>query len=397
MTRILYFDCYSGISGDMTLGALLDLGVDQQELFRQLSTLGVKGYQLKTARKQLNGIVGTDFDVVLNTKQSHHHRHLPEIKAIIENSKINQTAKDLAKRMFEVIARSEAKIHGKAINDIHFHEVGAIDSIIDIVGAAVCISLLKPDKVVCSPLHLGSGTIKCAHGYLPVPAPATVDILKGIPVYSTYIQGELVTPTGAAIIKTIATEFGPIPGMTILKTGYGTGKKELKIPNLLRVLFGKASDSSAEELVLLETNIDDMNPEIYSYLLPLLMERGALDAYLTNIVMKKGRPGVILSVLCEPGDAESLEEIIFSETSTLGIRHFKPKRSCLDRVQSTIQTDLGPVIVKSAYKDGKHLKSAPEYEVCKKLARNKGIPLKEVYDRIISSHAFKELEKKYQG
>lgn len=392
MANILYFDCFSGISGDMTLGALLDLGIDQRELFGQLDSLGVDGYELKTTKKQISGITGTDFNVIINKTKTHHHRHLADIETIIDKGKIDNEAKDLAKQIFEVIARSEAKIHGKSIKEIHFHEVGAVDSIVDIVGAAICISLLKPDKILSSPLHLGSGTITCAHGVLPVPAPATADILKGVPVYSNGVKGELVTPTGAAIIKSIVSDFGPLPAMTIEKTGYGTGKMQLETPNLLRVFWGKASIGAGEELVLLETNIDDMNPEIYSYLLPLLLEKGAMDAYLTNIIMKKGRPGVILSVLCESANIKSLEELIYTETSTLGIRHIKLKRSCLDRVQSTIQSEIGPVTVKSAYKEGKHLKSAPEYEECRKLAQKKGLPLKTVYELITSSQAFKDLQ-----
>ncbi len=376
----------------MTLGALLDLGVDQKELFSQLDSLGVDGYELKAAKKQINGITGTDFNVIINKTQPHHHRHLNDIESIIDKGKIDGEAKKLAKHIFEVIARSEAKIHGKSIREIHFHEVGAIDSIVDIVGAAICISLIKPDKILSSPLHLGSGTISCAHGIMPVPAPATADILKGVPVYSNGVKGELVTPTGAAIIKSIVSDFGPLPAMTLDKTGYGAGKKQLDRPNLLRVFWGKDSEGTGEELVLLETNIDDMNPEIYSYLLPLLLEKGAMDAYLTNIIMKKGRPGVILSVLCEPGTSKHLEELIFTETSTLGIRQLKLKRSCLDRVQSTIQSDMGPVIVKLAYKGGKLLKLAPEYEECRKLAQKKGLPLKTVYESITSSQEYKDLQ-----
>ncbi len=394
MTKILYFDCFSGISGDMTLGAMLDLGVDQKEFFYQLESLGIQGYHLKVHKKQVNGITGTDFDVIINQELSYHpHRHLSDIEKIIENSKVNEEAKSLAKQIFQVIARSEAKTHGKSLDEIHFHEVGAIDSIVDIVGVAICMSLLQPDLIVSSPLHLGSGTVTCAHGVLPVPAPATADILQDVPVYSTGVKGELVTPTGAAIIKTIANEFGPLPAMTIQKSGYGTGKKQLETPNLLRLFWGEASDDNLQnELLLLETNIDDMNPEIYSYLLPLLLEQGALDAYLTNIIMKKGRPGVLLSVLCIQEDASKFEEIILAETSTLGVRKIKLARSCLDRRQTLIETELGTVNVKSAYKDGLLLKSAPEYEDCRKLAQKKGLPLKKVYEIVMASPAFKKLQ-----
>jgi hypothetical protein len=387
MAKILYFDCFSGISGDMTLGALLDLGVDQNQLVRQLDSLGVTGYQLSVTRKQNNGITGTDFDVVLTAPHidhhSHHHRNLADIEQLIEHSRIDQNAKLLAKKIFNTLGTSEAKIHNKPLSEIHFHEVGALDSIVDIVGAAICISLLKPDKIISSPLHLGSGTITCAHGVLPVPAPATADILAGIPVYSTGVKGELVTPTGAAIIKNIADEFGPLPSFIIEKTGYGTGKKQFDMPNLLRVFWGNdtsANDRLDSELLLLETNIDDMNPEIYTYLIPLLLEKGALDAYLTQILMKKGRPGILLSILCEPAQALILETIVFNETSTLGIRKTRLGRTSLHRKIITIQTEFGPIRVKAAYQNGALLKMAPEYEDCRKIAITSGLPLKQVYE-----------------
>lgn len=381
----------------MTIGALLDLGVDQETFLSHLNSLAVPGYKLKITKKLVNGISGTDFDVVIHHHEhdDHHHPHrnLETIEKIINNSGIEEKAKSLAKRIFHTIARSEAKIHGKEINRVHFHEVGAIDSIVDIVGAAICLTSLNPDKIYASPLHVGSGTVKCAHGILPVPAPATADILRNIPVYATDVTGELVTPTGAAIIKTIADTFGPLPQMKIQQTGYGSGKKSFAIPNLLRVFRGEETDEqplSVDRLMMLETNIDDMNPEVYSHLIPLLFEQGALDVFMTNIIMKKGRPGILLHVLCEEQDCYKFEEVIFSETSTLGIRRISVDRASLDRKIIKIETEFGEVQAKAAIKNGKFLKIAPEYEDCKRLAKQKNIPLKAVYEAVLTANPLHE-------
>ncbi len=274
-------------------------------------------------------------------------------------------------------------VHNLPIEEVHFHEVGAVDSIVDIVGTAICMFMLKADSIYSSPLHLGSGFVKCSHGLIPVPAPATVEILKGIPVYSTGIQGELVTPTGAAIVKTLATQFTNLPAMKIEKTGYGTGKKSYGIPNALRVFFGQEislKQLQPEELYLLETNIDDMSPEIYSFLFPLLFKKGALDVYLTNIIMKKGRPAVMLSVLCEPKNQAGLKNIIFMETTTLGIRQRIIRRDSLERKTITLDTGFGRIKAKAAFKDGRILRLSPEYEECKRVAEEQGIPLRKVYD-----------------
>ncbi len=386
----------SGISGDMTIGALLDLGIDQQVFLNKLKGINITGYQIGITKKLVNGISGTDFDVILehhhhheHNGHSHHHPHrnLDDINKIIEDCQIDNKTKQIARDIFSKIAVAEAKVHGKTVDKIHFHEVGAIDSIIDILGTAICISILKPDKIYSSPLHLGSGTVKCAHGVIPVPAPATVEILKDVPIYSTGVKGELVTPTGAAIIKSLVDEFIQLPAMTLEKTGYGTGKKQYDIPNLLRVFLG--TDNSNEtnlsnKLIALETNIDDMNPETYSYLIPLLLEKGALDAYLTNVIMKKGRPGVMLNVLCQPENIEMMENILFTQTTTLGIRKTTVNRHCLERRPVMIKTELGEIQAKAAYKDGKLLKIAPEYEECRKLAEEKQIPIKDIYNMVIT-------------
>ncbi len=385
MERVLYFDCFSGISGDMTIGALLDLGIDHAVFQKSLNSLGVDGYRLKISKKSARGIAATDFDVILDPEiegESHPHRHLKDIIKIINKSRIDKEAKSLSIRIFETIAHAEAAIHNMSVNRVHFHEVGAIDSIVDIVGTAVGISMLKPDRIIASPLHVGSGTVTCAHGVLPVPAPATLKILESVPVYSTDVKGELVTPTGAAIIKNLATDFVPLPPMTIEKTGYGTGKKDFGHLNALRVISGMTgvdSTTNREYPVLLETNIDDMNPETYSYLLPMILDKGALDVYLTDVIMKKGRPGTQISILCRPGDAPLFETLLYNETTTLGIRKQVVERSYLEREMVKVKTPFGKVTVKTALRDGKPIRIAPEYEVCRKIAEEKSIPLADVY------------------
>jgi len=385
MQTVLYFDCFSGISGDMTIGALLDLGLDQVSFLAALESLSVDGYRLKISPKTIRGIAVTDFDVIIESDpkvHTHHHRHLQDIVEIIEKSAIDKDAKILSRSIFETIAHAEAQVHQQSVDQVHFHEVGAIDSIVDIVGAAVCISMLKPDLIVASPLHVGSGTVTCAHGVLPVPAPATLKILEGIPIYATGVVGELVTPTGAAIIKHLASDFLTLPPMTIEKTGYGAGKKDFDHLNALRVLSGKIETGSAlnrEKLVLLETNIDDMNPETYSYLLPLVLEKGALDVYLTDVSMKKGRPGTQISILCRPQDASIFENLLYDETTTLGIRMQMVERSSLERKMIVVETPFGKVQVKAAMRDGKLFRISPEYEVCRKIASTQGLPLREVY------------------
>ena len=388
MQRILYFDCFSGISGDMTIGAMLDLGIDQAVFQKSLNSLGVDGYRLKISKRSARGIAATDFDVIVDSDtaaETHPHRHLKDIIKIIKGSKIDKDAKALSIRIFETIATAEAAIHNMSVDRVHFHEVGAIDSIVDIVGAAVGISMLKPDRIIASPLHVGSGTVTCAHGVLPVPAPATLKILESVPVYSTDVKGELVTPTGAAIIKNLATDFMPLPPMTLEKTGYGTGKKDFGHLNALRLISGKsgvAADVNREFPVLLETNIDDMNPETYSYLLPLILEKGAMDVFLTDVIMKKGRPGIQISILCHQADAPLFETLLYDETTTLGIRKQVVERSFLERELIKVNTPFGKVVVKAALRDGKPFRIAPEYEICRKIAEDKKLPLADVYHAI---------------
>jgi len=396
MSRILYFDCRSGISGDMTVGALLDLGIDREALLEQLDHLDLEGASIQIDKKDTFGIMATDFNVVMpNLETPQSHRTFTDIKQLIDSSGLESQVKQLSKQIFQSIAEAESKVHGVPIEEIHFHEIGAIDSIVDIVGTSICLSLVKVDGIFASPLHLGRGFVDCDHGKLPVPAPATVEILRGVPVYSTGIEGELVTPTGAAIIKNMAQDFIDLPPMVVETIGYGQGKKDYGIPNVLRVFLGRVSDTEhivsdmingmsigQEEIILLETNIDDLSPEIYSYLLPKLLERGALDVFLTNIMMKKGRPGVMLSVLCDKECKRELEELIFNETTTLGIRSQTLQRQYLERKIVTLDSRFGPIRAKAAYKGEQRVWVKPEFEECKRLAQEYELPLHEVYEQL---------------
>jgi uncharacterized protein (TIGR00299 family) protein len=285
-------------------------------------------------------------------------------------------------RIFSRLAAAEAKVHGTSIEEVHFHEVGAVDSIVDIVSASICLNMIGADEIVCSRIPTGTGFVKCAHGLLPVPAPATAELLKGAPVYQTDIEGELVTPTGAAIVQTVCHRFGPMPAMRLEATGYGAGKKQFERPNVLRVFLGTevAFDDESEDLLILETNIDDMNPEVYSYLFPKILDNGALDVYITQVLMKKGRPGVLLTVLCRPEHEQKLEDILFSETTTLGIRQRAVSRRCLERRSATVETRFGPVRTKEILRDGKLVRRLCEYEECRRIADEKGLPLRDVYE-----------------
>jgi len=386
--KILYFDCFAGISGDMTVGALLDLGADEKELMRSLDMLHLHGYRIEIKKALKNGISGTDFNVIIEEEHSHHSHHdhhhhsrnFSDISGLINSSPLDSFVKELSLKIFREIAEAESKIHAKSIDEVHFHEVGAIDSIVDIVAAAVCLNMLKPDKIISSPLNLGEGTVECAHGVFPVPAPATAEILKGIPVYSSGIKKEMTTPTGAAIIKCIAEDFSSFPAMKIASTGYGLGKRNLEVPNVLRLVMGETEISGKK--VMIETNIDDMSGEIFSYLVPRLFEHGALDVFITPVIMKKGRPGHVLSVMCEDTQVNPLEEIIFSETTTFGTRRYEVDRTELERTVSKVNTSYGEISVKNAYSNGKFLKFSPEYDECAEAAKKHGVPVREVYNAV---------------
>ncbi|RAK11865.1 hypothetical protein C8C77_101179 [Halanaerobium saccharolyticum] len=474
MENILYFDLLSGISGDMTIASLLDLGVDQDRFLEELKKLNLAGYEIEISTVQKNGITATDFKVVLEDEthpdhvstgndkaaEAHHsghhddhdqsqdshghqhqagcngcgnhgnhgdhdhgagehkhsqaehgcgdhqhqaqdqhqhnhdhrpqgavlhshssdhvHRNFNDIQELINQSQLSQKVKALSIDIFAKVAEAEAKVHNKSIAEVHFHEVGAVDSIVDIVGTAILVELLNPDHIYASAVPLGTGFVDAAHGRIPIPAPATIEILKGVLVYSTGVRGELVTPTGAAIIKTLAEEFIEMPEVEIDKIAYGAGKKDFEITNLLRVY--QAKKKSKEKLLILETNIDDMSGEIYSYLFPKLLEAGAKDVYLTNIMMKKNRPAQKLTVLTAAEKQKELEEIIFRETTTLGIRNQEVNRSCLERRYFDLNSSLGKVTIKAGYYEGELIKYSPEYEESKKIAEKENMGLQKVYD-----------------
>ena len=389
--KIIYFDCFSGISGDMILGALIDLGLDITFLKKELGKLNLGDYSIESKKIVKNGIAATKFDVIAKNSGRHEERNLNEINKIIDNSQLDSQIRDTIKKIFLKIANAEAKVHNKPINDIHFHEVGAIDTIIDIAGSVMGLKKLGIDKIYCSKLNVGTGFVEFSHGKFPVPAPATAEILKGVPIYHNNIEAELVTPTGAAIITTLAGKFGEMPAMKVEKIGYGSGSKDLQQPNVLRIFLGenseekhKRGDGIFDTINIIETNIDNMNPEIYPYIIDKLMEDGALDAYLTNIIMKKGRPAIKLIVLAEIKDTDKLCNIIFDETTTLGLRIFRSERKILKREIRAIKTKYGNVRVKISKFENEIKNITPEYEDCVGIAKKYKIPLKTVYEEIKS-------------
>lgn len=384
--KTAYFDCFSGISGDMILGALIDLGLDIKYLEKELKKLNLKNCKIEAKKVVKNGISATKFDVIISGKSHDKERNANEINKIIEDSKLDNEIKNAIKKIFLKIASAEAKIHNKPIGKVHFHEIGAIDTIIDIAGAVIGIKKLGIEKVYCSKLNVGTGFVEFSHGKFPVPAPATAEILKGIPIYHDNTPAELVTPTGAAIITALAEAFGKMPAMETEKIGCGAGAKGLKRPNALRVFLGECDNdedkSQNEAISIIETNIDNMSPEIYPYVIDKLMENGALDAYLTNIIMKKGRPAIKLTVLGDIKDTDKLCKIIFDETATLGVRIFCSERKILNREINTIKTKYGDVRVKISKLNGETKNIAPEYEDCVRLAKSKKAALKKVYDEV---------------
>jgi uncharacterized protein (TIGR00299 family) protein len=385
--KIIYYDCFSGISGDMNLGAMIDLGVDKKYLTDELDKLNLKGWELIAVKDQRHGISGIKV-TVKQTRHEHAHRHLSDIEKIVNNSTLDNKTKELSMKIFMKIAVAEALVHGISIDRVHFHEVGAIDSIIDVVGAAICYNKLNVDGVHVSTVELGSGFVKCDHGKLPVPAPATVEIIKGIPVKKGGVDFEAITPTGAAILAALGTDFSPDLRIKIEKTAYGVGQKDPHdVPNLLRVFLGETvSDSdSGHDALLLECNIDDMNPEFFEYISDRLFKAGASDVFYSNIMMKKGRPGIMLSVICENELADVVKNIIFSESTSLGIRTFPFRKDTLVRKFETLKTVYGDVTVKRSFHKEKEVSCKPEYDQCRQIAAEKGIPVKEVYNNIMAS------------
>jgi len=381
--RTLYFDCFAGASGDMILGAMVAAGVDPAVLRAELERLNVAGFSVNFETVTRSGLSATYARV--ETTDEHKHRHLADIKKIIEGSGVSDAAKKLSVEIFTRLAEAEARVHNEPIEQVHFHEVGALDAIVDIVGAAICFDLLKIDRFVCSPLHVGAGTIQMAHGRFPVPPPAVAELLKCVPFYATDIQGELLTPTGAAIITTVCKAFGPIPHLTPETTGYGAGTREYKdFPNVLRVLVGEtdANTGNDERLWMLETNVDDMSPQILGHVMDRAFELGALDCYFTPVQMKKNRPGVLLSVLCERDRKEELLNLLFTETTTLGVRSYEVERRALRRSMVRVETQYGPIDVKVAHLNGRVVNEMPEFEQVRSAATKAGVPLKVVEDAV---------------
>ena len=386
---LAYFDCFSGISGDMTLGALIDLGVPLKYLEDRLNSIPLTDFNLTVTPVHRNGIRA--MSVIVGMVDDQTARNFSDIRSLIVNCPLSERIKSTSLQIFKRLAASEAHIHSCSTEEVHFHEVGGIDAIVDIVGTAICLDYLGIERIIASHIPLGKGFVTCSHGKLPVPAPATLDILKGVPVYGSDIPHELVTPTGAAIIVTLAEGFGDMPDMTTTDIGYGAGQRELEAgPNLLRIITGTESEtatgSSAEiledRISILETCIDDMNPELFGYLMDRLFADGALDVYWIPIYMKKNRPGTMLEVLCHPDDKESLIRRILSETTTLGVRYYESRRCLLWRDRFEVKTTYGDIPVKRIKDLQGNIRIVPEYDVCEKIAREQNIPLRIVYDTI---------------
>ena len=454
--RIAYLECFSGMSGDMFLGALIDAGVSPELLERTVAALAL-GARLEISRVNRSGITATKVDVWVNGEKegpagsvAHEHSHeahehdrrhdvahahshdsapastrkgvsasnshdrphshdhgphshgrsLKEIRGIIGHTAISDTAKQTALKIFDVLGAAEAKIHNNEIESVHFHEVGAVDAIVDIVCASVGAEALGVADFVCSPLNVGGGTVKCAHGVFPVPAPATVEILQGAPVYSSGMQVELLTPTGAAIVKTLATRFGSFPEMTIEKSGYGAGTRDFPgNPNVVRLVIGESTPSlvsktAQDTISVLEANLDDLNPQVFGYVMDRLLAEGALDVFGMPVQMKKNRPGTLLTVLCKPDDAAKLAHIIFAETTTLGVRRREEQRQTLARRWVSVSTPWGEVRMKIASMNGTVTNYAPEYEDCRRIAAEHQIPLKTVMQAATQSYLLEQTAKK---
>jgi len=449
--RIAYLECFSGISGDMFLGALVDAGVSPHLLQDTVAALGV-GATLEVSRVVRSGISATKVDVWVDgekdmpreeywakqeaahshehhdhhrhehelTQERHHshgessqagvaaphqhqhshpHRGLSEIRKIISAAKISDSAKKIAISIFDALGSAEAKIHDVPVESIHFHEVGSVDAIVDIVCAAVGIEALGADEIVCSSLNVGGGMVKCAHGTFPVPAPATVELLKDAPVYSANVKAELVTPTGAALVKTLAKRFGGFPEMRLEKSAYGAGSRDFPgHPNVLRIVIGEAAakmtaKTQSDTISLLEANLDDLNPQVFGYVMDRLLEEGALDVFGVPVQMKKNRPGTLLTVLCKPEDADKLTQLVFRETTTLGVRRRDESRQTLARRWESVRTEWGEVRIKIASMNGTVTNYAPEYEDCRRIAEQHHVPLKMVMQEAAREYALSSREK----
>ncbi len=379
--KVAYFDCFSGVSGDMILGAMLDAGLDPSHLRRAIAQLHLPGCALKISSVRRQGLAATHVEV-RNPRRHAPLANLSRIRVHLRQSGLPHAVQTQSLRIFTRLAQAEAQAHGVKTGRAHFHEVGEVDTLVDVVGAVVGLSLLKIDRVVASPIHVGSGTVQTAHGTLPIPPPATACLLKGCPIYATGVAGELTTPTGAAILSTLAESFAPLPMMTIAAVGHGAGRAEREIPNLLRLWIGTTpEDAMSDEVAQIETQIDDMNPQIYEHVFERLFEAGALDVFLTQIIMKRGRPGILLTVLAAPALQEKMTQVLFAETTTLGVRVQRLARRILTRKIRVSNTPEGPVRIKTAYQDGRILRARPEFRDVKKIAEVTARPLRSLLDQ----------------
>jgi pyridinium-3,5-bisthiocarboxylic acid mononucleotide nickel chelatase len=391
--KVAYLDCFSGISGDMTLGALVDAGLDFRQLERDLAGLALDEYELYMDKVVKNGVTGTKVHVI--SLEGHVHRYLGDIQEIINRSELAPEVKEKSLLIFNRLAEAEAKVHGTTIDHVHFHEVGAVDAIVDIVGAVIGFWRLGIEKVYASSVHTGTGFVKAAHGFMPVPAPATLELLKDVPIYAREIRQELVTPTGAAILSTYCQNFGPMPELKVERIGYGAGEKDLEIPNLLRLTIGELVENAENiihsfegqgiregQALTIEVNIDDMNPEFYDHIIDKFFQAGAMDVYIKTIQMKKNRPAALLSVQISPEKLQVMRELIFKETTSIGLRVYPITKYMLPYELRTVETEQGTARVKVAYLEGKVCTLSPEYEDCRKLAGKSGLPIKTIYDLV---------------
>lgn len=380
---IAYFDCSAGISGDMCIGALVDAGVPLKEIDRGLRALSIRGYSLEEKRVKRASVSATKVDVTVKKSEV---RKWKDIKDVISKSSLPLDIKQKGLRIFRRLFDAEGKVHGEAYYRTHLHELGAVDCLVDVFGALIGLSILGVDKVYSSAINLGSGSVSTEHGLLPVPAPATAEIIKGVSAYSSGIPFELTTPTGAAIVRELSTSFGTMPLMKVREVGYGAGRKDIReLPNVLRLFLGEDASQTGPEVqkvTVIETNIDDMSPQLYGHVMARLFDSGALDAYLTQVIMKKGRPGVLLTVLCHEEKTAEIAEVLFRETTTIGVRFYEGSRKVLARRMRKIDTGLGKIAVKVATLPDGTVKPAPEYEDCRMLALKHGIPLIEVMRKI---------------
>jgi len=390
MRQIAYIDCQSGISGDMFLGALVDAGVPFKELEEALSSLPIRGYRLSAKRVKRRGLRATKVDVEIDSSRiaPHQLQTWKDVKSTIEGSRLADPIKQEGLRIFKRLFQAEAKVHGRRLDRVHLHELSAIDCIIDIMGTLIGLDYLGIDELYSSNINLGTGSVMTGHGRLPVPAPVTLELLKGRPVYSTDVSFELTTPTGAVLISSLAKGFGSMPLMSISRTGVGAGSMDLQDqPNILRLIIGEAMGTGIDEVLVIETDIDDMNPQTYEYIMERLLRAGALDVSLTNIIMKRGRPGIRLTVLCHEKDMDGLIGLIFRETTTIGVRFYRVERRRLDREIKGVRTRFGVVNVKVSRLADEVIRITPEYNDCLRIAKRQGVPLLQVMGEVSSSLA----------